>query len=108
MKIKFIAGPMSRSNSVPSDGKFADFGGLVRTCVRFQRAKGGVHRCASYAPRSQVGKHPQCFPGIKGGGRSPGLVRVSPPVCPTKYSTKERGLVMVRKYKKRKTRSRRR
>ncbi len=46
--------------------------GIKRTCTKFEKAKGGVLRCA----RFRKGKgSPVCDGRLVDGGRSPGLVR---------------------------------
>lgn len=64
MMIKFRAGPTAQA--------FAGFDGMKRTCMKFEKAKGGVLRCA----RFKKGRgHPVCDSRLVDGGRSPGLVR---------------------------------
>lgn len=46
--------------------------GMVRTCTKFSKVKGGVLRCAKF--KEQPG-HPVCDKRLKDGGHSPGLVR---------------------------------
>lgn len=46
--------------------------GLKRTCTKFEKAKGGVLRCARF--RKGRGS-PVCDSRLVDGGRSPGLVR---------------------------------
>ena len=50
--------------------------GQVRTCMRFQKGKAGL-RCAEFKERVKETdpKHPVCDARLKGGGRSPGLIR---------------------------------
>jgi hypothetical protein len=51
---------------------FAAFDGIKKTCVKFEKAKGGVLRCAKF--RKGRGS-PVCDSRLVDGGRSPGLVR---------------------------------
>lgn len=50
--------------------------GNVRRCVRYSKGKAGL-RCAEFKERTTAGetKSPACDPRLKGGGRSPGLIR---------------------------------
>lgn len=68
--IKFKVGPSAKL-SAGSVG-FGAFDGQERTCTKFEKAKGGVLRCAKF--RKGRG-NPVCDGRLVDGGRSPGLVR---------------------------------
>lgn len=64
------------------------FDGATRSCVKWQKAKGGAARCAEFEAGK---KYPTCpGQGLKGGGRSQNYIRGGTKKCKATASRKSR------------------
>lgn len=71
--LKFNVSPSVRAAAIPTGTGFGAFGGVMRHCDKYKKAKGGVLRCEVFI---EGGGKPKCDARLKGKiGRSPGLVR---------------------------------